>query len=354
MKISSFHYFRLQPYDQDESELFDYELECIQMSEELGFDGVWLAEHHFRSDVCSSTLSFASYVAAQTKRIRIGLGILLLPFYNAIRLAEDVAVVDLLSKGRLDVGLGRGYNPLEFEGFSVPESESRERFADTLDILRQAWTRDSVNFHGKFHDISDVRVFPKPLQKPFPPLWVGATSAATVKQCGEWGIPFMSDPAQTFEDTAALAGIWSTAAMAAGHDTSDAELLALRPMWVAETMEEALAAKPIWVPQSLEEARVESGQLSTSDPFDRAHEASSPKNGEGVQEAKTITQEISENSRYIVGDPDTVLRKLRDYHDAGYRHVIGLFNSGTKLPLETVRKSMELFSREVLSEVHNW
>ena len=269
MKISTFHYFRLQPYDQDEKELFDYELECIQMAEDLGFDEVWLAEHHFRSDVCSSTLNFAAYVAARTKRIRIGLGILLLPFYNALRLAEDVAVVDLLSNGRLDVGLGRGYNPLEFQGFSVPEEESRERFADTLDILRQAWTNDSVNFHGKFHDIKDVRVFPKPFQKPFPALWVGATSAATVKQWGEWRIPFMSDPAQTFEETASLAKVWANAAQAAGHDPDGAELLALRPMWVAETMTEALSAKPIWVPQTIEEMRQESGQLSSSDPFAR-------------------------------------------------------------------------------------
>jgi len=353
MKISTFHYFRLEPYNQDESDLFSYELECIQMAEELGFDGIWLAEHHFRSDVCSSTLNFASFVAARTKRIRIGLGILLLPFYNALRLAEDISVVDLLSGGRLNVGLGRGYNPLEFQGFSVPESESRERFADTLEILQQAWTQESVNFHGKYHDISDVRVFPKPLQTPFPPLWVGATSEATVKQCGEWGIPFMSDPAQTFEDTASLANVWFAAASAAGHDVDGAELLALRPMWVSDSIEEALSAKPIWVPKTIEELLKESGQLSTSDLFDRTQDGAHGYDG-SLRIATSIEQGINESSRYIVGDPDTVLRKLRDYHEAGYKHVIGLFNSGTKLPLETVRKSMELFSREILPVVHGW
>jgi alkanesulfonate monooxygenase SsuD/methylene tetrahydromethanopterin reductase-like flavin-dependent oxidoreductase (luciferase family) len=295
--------------------------------------------------------------------VRIGLGVLLLPFYNPLRLAEEVAVVDLLSEGRLDVGLGRGYNPMEFNAFSVPMDESRRRFTETLDVLRQAWTLDAVNHYGEFHRVENVRVFPRPYQKPHPPLWVGTTSRETVDICGAWGIPFMSDPAQTFEEAASLVARWTASSLAAGHDPAGAELIALRPLWVAGTLGEALADRPVWVPHSLEEALADVGRRAAQDPFDASKDSPhgttaatdvSPRaSPTSIEAGRDLHEEISRNNRYIVGDPEMVLRKLKAYRDVGYNHIVGVFNSGTRLPLEKVRSSMELFSREVLPAVRN-
>lgn len=347
MRISSFHFLTMEsPEGWTEQDLFEYEVQCVEFAEELGFDGVWLAEHHFRPNVCPSILPFAAFVAARTRRIRIGLGVLVLPLYNPLRLAEDVAMVDILSRGRLDVGLGRGYNFMEFDALSVPMEQSRDRFAEILDILQQAWTKDTVCHDGEHYHIDGVRVVPKPLQKPHPPLWIGATSADTVKIAGTQGIPFMCDPVQTFEQATDLVCLWTSAARDAGHKPDGAELAALRPMWVAETSREAINDRPVWVPQALEEIQRVPGTQLPLDPS-RGFEPGSTL----VEATGKPMEEIIEDNTYIVGDPPTVVRKLRAYRDSGYTHIIGLFNSDVRMPLEKVRRSMELFSREVLPHV---
>lgn len=347
MKISPFHFLTMEcPEGWTEQDLFEYEVECVGYAEELGFDGVWLGEHHFRPNVCPSILSFAAFMAARTKRIRIGLGVLVLPLYNPLRLAEDVAMVDILSKGRLDIGLGRGYNRMEFNAFSVPEEQTRNRFVEILDILRQAWTKDCVHHHGEHYQVNGVRVVPKPLQKPHPPLWIGASSADSVRLAGAQGIPFLCDPVHNFEQAADLVRLWTSTAKEAGHETAGVELAALRPMWVAETSQEAVKDRPVWVPQALEEIRSKPLAQHTPDPS-RGFEPGSTL----VEATGRPMEEIIEDNTYIVGDPTTVVRKLRAYRDIGYTHIIGLFNSDVRIPLEKVRRSMELFSREVLPHV---
>jgi alkanesulfonate monooxygenase SsuD/methylene tetrahydromethanopterin reductase-like flavin-dependent oxidoreductase (luciferase family) len=347
MKISPFHFLTMEcPEGWTEQDLFDYEVKCVEYAEELGFDGVWLGEHHFRPNVCPSILNLASFVAARTNRIRIGLGILVLPFYDPLRLAEDVAVVDLLSRGRLDVGLGRGYNTMEFDAFSIPMEESRERFFEILDILQQAWTKESVNHDGEYYQINGVKVVPKPSQQPHPPLWIGATSVESVKIAGARGIPFMCDPVQTFDQAADLARLWKSSAEEAGHDTDGVELAALRPMWVAETPQEALDDRPVWVPPPLPEPSQTSGGQQVQDPSQGFEPGSTAAEAIGKS-----PEEILGDYSYIVGDPPAVVRKLQAYRDIGYSHIIGILNSDLRMPLEKVRRGMELFSREVLPHV---
>lgn len=351
MKISSFHFIRLDPgKESSDQDLFDYELQCIDFAEEFGLDGVWLAEHHFRSDVCPSILPVAAHVAARTKRIRIGLGILVLPFYDPLRLAEDVAVVDILSQGRINVGMGRGYNTMEFNGFSVSQDESRERFAETLEIAIAAWSKGTVCHHGKFYQIENVRVFPAPIQKPHPPLWIGASSPETVERCGAMGIPFMSDPAQTFAESVELVRRWSASAKAAGHDPDAGELAALRPIWVADSVSEAIRARPVWVPQCLDDIAGDQADIASSDIFDLASQeharAAAPTDLDPALE-----REVGANPSYLVGDPDSIIKKLVAYQEAGYRHILGVFNSGVRQPIENVRECMQRFSEEVLPYV---
>ena len=130
----------------------------MKAAEDFGFDAVWLAEIHFQKDrsVLSAPLIVASALAACTQRVKIGIAVQVLPLSHPLRLAEDVATVDHISKGRLEFGVGRSGLPGHYQGFNIPYSESRDRFLETLDILRKAWTQDRFSHQGKYFQFQDV------------------------------------------------------------------------------------------------------------------------------------------------------------------------------------------------------
>src|SRR5207253_1063909 len=134
----------------------------------------------------------ATAAAMRTQRVRIGLAAAILPFHDPIRLAEELAMVDILSGGRLDVGVGRGNRPVEFEGYRVPQIESRERFDETLAILIRAWTAERFSFEGRYFTIPEVRVIPKPLQQPHPPLYTVCVSPDTIDATALRGLPMLN------------------------------------------------------------------------------------------------------------------------------------------------------------------
>ncbi|MBX6378685.1 MAG: LLM class flavin-dependent oxidoreductase [Clostridia bacterium] len=170
-------------------------LETAQLAEELGFDSIWLAEHHFSEyGIVGSPLLMAAAIAARTKRIQIGTAVLVLPFYDPVRLAEECALVDVMSGGRLVIGYGRGYQPEEFRGFRINQSEARQRTQEIVDILKLAWTQDRFSYEGQFYQIKNVTVYPKPLQKPHPPLLQAAVSLDTFRLTGSQGIPILTSP----------------------------------------------------------------------------------------------------------------------------------------------------------------
>src|SRR5215510_10043926 len=142
--------------------------------ENHGFDDVWLSEHHFIEDgYLPSILPIAAAIAARTKRIRIASGVLLMPFHNPVRLAEDIAVVDVISGGRLELGVGVGYKVEEFESFGVPFKERGERTNEALGIVRRLLDRETVTLKNKFFDLNNVKITPEPIQRPHPSMWIG-------------------------------------------------------------------------------------------------------------------------------------------------------------------------------------
>jgi len=151
--------------------------------EELGFDYVWFAEQHFTNYGYSpNPLMLAGIVAARTSRIRVGTAVVALPLWNPIRLAEDVALVDIISNGRLDVGIGKGYQHIGFRGFNVEREERSGLFEETLDFLVQAWTTNDSQFSGEHLNFPNgVNVFPKPFQRPHPPIWAAVTSSDNIR-----------------------------------------------------------------------------------------------------------------------------------------------------------------------------
>jgi len=143
-------------------------------AEELGFDSIWIGEHHFCRYICPSPQIIAGGLAQRTKKIRIGTSIALLPHHDPIRLAEDYALVDLLSGGRLDFGVGRGFIKATYDGFNQAMSESRGRFDECLDIIEGTWRQEDFSYEGKFYRANHVTILPRPLQRPAPPIFMAA------------------------------------------------------------------------------------------------------------------------------------------------------------------------------------
>ena len=158
LRFGTFFFFQAAP-GQRHDDIIRNELTQVEWSEELGFDEVWFTEHHFIDYGLSvDPATLASAAAARTRRVRIGLAAAILPFHHPLRLAEQMALVDIISEGRLDVGVGRGNRPAEFAGYRVPQQESRERFDETVDVIQRAWTEERFSYRGRFFTFDDVRV----------------------------------------------------------------------------------------------------------------------------------------------------------------------------------------------------
>ena len=155
-------------------DLYAETLEMIAYGESIGYDDVWLSEHHFVEDGYSpAQMPIAAAIAVKTKKIRIGTSVVLLPMYDPVRLAEDGATVDILSDGRFELGAGLGYRAGEFEGLGLKYKERAGRMNEALEIIRRLWEGETLTFHGKHFHIEGARVSPEPVQKPRPPIWVG-------------------------------------------------------------------------------------------------------------------------------------------------------------------------------------
>ena len=190
MEFGIFHEFE-RPAGVAEPQAFDEAFAIVDAAERWGLDAVWLAEIHFspQRSLLSSPLTIASAIATRTERIKIGTAVQVLPLHHPLRLAEETATIDHLSHGRLIFGVGRSGFANTYKRFEVPYAESRERFAETLDVIRRGWTEDTFSYSGTYYHFDDASVVPKPYQKPHPPIRIAATSADTFPACGELGLP---------------------------------------------------------------------------------------------------------------------------------------------------------------------
>ena len=166
-------------------------LEQAAHAEALGFESVWPVEQHFDPElsILPSPLLLLAALAERTHNLRLGIAIVLVPLSHPVRIAEEIATLDVLSNGRVEFGVGRGSLPEHFKGFGVAQSESRERFLEALDIIRQAWTKERISHHGRFYRVGEVAVVPKPVQQPYPPIRVAANSPDTFEMMGQLSLP---------------------------------------------------------------------------------------------------------------------------------------------------------------------
>jgi alkanesulfonate monooxygenase SsuD/methylene tetrahydromethanopterin reductase-like flavin-dependent oxidoreductase (luciferase family) len=216
-------------------QVYERALERIEVMDRGGFDAVWLAEHHFTTfSVCPSVHMLGTLAAARTKRLRIGTAVSLAALYHPLRLAEEVALLDMLSGGRVNWGAGRGFAVSEFDAFGVPPAESADRFREAVEIVLKAWTEDRLNHRGRFFRFEDVEVLPKPQQAPHPPVWMAATSEPAIDWAASQGFSILMDPhaslAELGHKRRRYAEKLSEAGFSdAGRDIPMARLIALAP-----------------------------------------------------------------------------------------------------------------------------
>ena len=173
--------------------VFQRGVEITQAAEELGFRNMWLAEHHFSTyGYLSRPLTYALHLANKTRRIRVGTAVIVVPLHHPLVVAEEIATVDLLSGGRLDIGLGRGYQRYEFERLGLDLDESRARWEEAVDIILLALSGKPFSYDGKYYKIPETTVFPLPVQQPHPPIWVTAQSPESVETTVRRGFNLLS------------------------------------------------------------------------------------------------------------------------------------------------------------------
>ena len=191
-----------QPYQ----DLYREILDQIVWAEGLGYHDVWLTEHHFTPDGhAPSPLPLAAAIAAKTEKIRIGTGVMLLPLYNPVRVAEDAATIDILSDGRFELGIGLGYRTEEFSGLGIPRNQRGSRANESLEIIRRLWGGETVTYKGRHFDIEAAKIAPRPIQTPHPPIWVGGFSKAAALRAARLGDGFigtgnMGEMAEVYQD----------------------------------------------------------------------------------------------------------------------------------------------------------
>ena len=215
----------------DWASLYEQGLDFAVAAEQAGLDEVWLTEHHFADDgYCPALMPVAAAIAARTTRIRIGTKVLLMPFHNPLRLAEDAAIVDIISGGRLDIGIAAGYRHEEFAGFGIDRRERGARTREGIDVLELALSGEPFSYRGRFHAVDAVRVSPPPVQRPVP-IWVGGRSEKPLQRAAAAGRHLQLadfDPDLCAADVAT----YTAALEAAGRAVADYEVAAVASLFV--------------------------------------------------------------------------------------------------------------------------
>ncbi|GAB3686799.1 LLM class flavin-dependent oxidoreductase [Actinocorallia lasiicapitis] len=330
-------------------DVYDYQIEVVELLEELGFDGVWLAEHHFRDyGQINNVFTMLANLAARTERLRLGTGIVVLPLHNPIRVAEEAAMVDLLSNGRVQMGVGRGYQAIEFESFGLSLSEARDRFDEALNMILELWTGEDVHFQGKFYGTGNpVTLAPKPLQTPHPPVHIAAVSPETVEIYAARGLPILADPAAPFKRIAKAAEAWYATAAAHGIDTTSPDLIAARTVYVAPTIAQAREDLARFE-ASFDRSRIFNAQSAPIDSktgeIAKGFESWASKYLKGGSVGNDFRWEQLE----VIGDPERVVNQIKMVQAMGFAELMCDFGSTRHVPIEHMRKTLKFFAKEVM------
>ena len=341
----------LSPSPAEDAQRIDDQIAQVQAAEGLGFHDVWLTEHYFTGEsVYNDAILFASALAMVTSRIRIGFAVVQMPFHHPVRLATQLALLDNLSKGRIDVGVGKGtvYNEYEFIGHGLRSDDSRERMEESVDLLQQAWRESPTRFNGKYYQVDVPEIRPKPVQAPHPPLWRSVISPNSFIECGRLGIPILTArlPVEKISERWSL---YEQGLEEGGHEeTVRQSLRAQNALW-----------RNVYVAESDAQAEDELSALLTDTRHHMMHvrEAYNPPDFQpapetlndwtdpSVSDAIAVPYVLKTGSIY--GSPKRVKEQVAELQDAGVQHLLCQTGFGDMSQAQTLA-SMKRFGEEVM------
>ena len=302
---------------------FDFIDMCVE-AEALGYRSVFMVEHHFSGwNQVSQPLALLTFLAARTRTLRLGTAVTVLPWHNPVLLAEQAATLDLMSGGRLDLGVGKGYRHSEFKGFSIPIDEADARFEEALDVMIKAWTtRERFSHRGKFWQFDDVIVEPPARQQPHPALWMAAGSAASLRRVAARGHNLILDQFASIAQTGERLALYRHELLARGATFDPMRVAVARDMFVAYSAAEKEAA------------------IARNKQFHQRilNVARAPDRAGGSHILAYAHSDEQEQASPLIGTPDEIAAKLEGLRDVGVRYVI--LGGGS-------RESLRRFARDI-------
>lgn len=313
--------------DVDSAAGFKDYIEYLIEAEALGYHSTFIVEHHFTGfGQVSATLNLLTWIGARTRNLRLGTAVMVLPWHNPVLLAEQAATIDLLSGGRLDFGIGKGYRHNEFASFRIPMDEAGPRFEEAIDIITKSWTsNERFSFHGKYWQFDDIIVEPPTNQKPHPPFWQGAGHPDSIQRVAKRGHNLLVDQFCPVEVAGERVGVYKAAMEANGFGYDPSMAGVARAFHVARDAADKDAA--------IERRLVAQRRMT------EISQRPDGKNTASIM-AYSDTKAASEASA-LYGSPDEIARKLETLRDMGVEYV--LLNGGG-----TSRDNLRRFAREVM------
>jgi alkanesulfonate monooxygenase SsuD/methylene tetrahydromethanopterin reductase-like flavin-dependent oxidoreductase (luciferase family) len=306
-------------------EVFAALLDQIEYADTLGFDSVWVTEHHFAGDgYAPSPMTLLAAITMRTKRMKLSTDILLLPLYNAVRLAEEIATIDILSGGRMMLGVGMGYREVEWQTFGTSRKERVGRTEEALEVMRGAWKDGPLTYKGRFYDIRGVDVTPKPVQKPEPPLWMAATSEAAARRAARFGMNLLPQGhlSHSYEP-------WLDELTRLGNKPEDYRIGVIKSAYITDSRDD-----PMW-------KRVAEHERYRWDVY-----------RPWIQEGGLYTPPPERGSlidqSYIVGPADKVIEELERFRETLPATDIVLWGTPVGMDPKDYTPALERFARDVL------
>jgi alkanesulfonate monooxygenase SsuD/methylene tetrahydromethanopterin reductase-like flavin-dependent oxidoreductase (luciferase family) len=345
MEFGMFHEFQ-QPAGAAAAEAFRQSFAQVDAAERLGLDAMWLAELHFAPErsVLASPLILAAAIAQRTTRMKIGTAVQVLPLCHPLRLAEEVATVDQLSGGRLIFGVGRSGFAHTYATYGVDYGESRERFAETLAIVKRAFTEERFSHKGRYFTYDNVRLAPKPAQAPWPEIRIAAASPDTYEEVGALGHPiFVAARTGNLSELAPLVRTYRAAWSRAGHP-GRGEVYLRVPVYVADTDEKAREEPR----ESILHLLHTIGDRLAASATAAGARAIENRAARGAK-MQTIDYEEVLRERMIVGTPGRVVDRLAELQEElGLDGILAELNPGSRIPHEQVMTALRLLCEEVM------
>lgn len=316
----------LSPSPDEDAVRIDQQIEQVCCAEALGFSDVWLTEHYFTGEsVYSDSLMFAAALAMKTSRIRLGFAVVQMPFHHPVRLAVQLALLDNLSKGRIDVGVGKGtvYNEYEFVGHGLRSHDSRQRMEEAVDILERAWRETPFVYDGTYFKLRVPEIRPRPVQRPGPPLWRSVISPGSFEDCGRLGVPILTArlPVPRIKERWAL---YRKGIEEGGHSEAACESLLRRSaLWRNVYVADCDAQAEDELAELLTETRAHMMHVRDAyNPPDFALDPAvlNPWTDPAVSDSTAIPYVLATGSLY--GSPRRVREQVAELRDAGVQHLL--------------------------------